>query len=314
MSTWDNAPVSQHCIYDTQLISYNTVRTPVLRVRSPTQGSSEPRPSKHWQCTSLPVSHHRVHFLFSSAMSAAAAAPWRRRRRLGGAVVAAAVAAALAQLVWIARAVTTYGCGAAVPAGAASGVLATPLSPLTGLYPDWTRCAWVLRPPDGSSVSLSVTSLDVEGGVGCPYDRLTVWDGAGGTLRPRSVGVLWAGDLGPVGAPLVGSWCGTLAPFVVVGTADDGGLTVVFESDGRGAAGGVTASFTAVPRGACEARRRTPAHGPAALLSRLCACMCVFVCVCVPLRVDIFGVCVWCRERGRYFRIPRLSLCTSHRG
>lgn len=112
-----------------------------------------------------------------------------------------------------------------------SGVIITPPTESDGgqNYQENAQCSWVIIAPANHVVELTFEAFNLESGIGCPYDSLTVYDG-------YETAATDAESTMPIG-----KYCGTSLPPIL----QSGGniLSLVFRSD-EGATNGL--GFTAV--------------------------------------------------------------------
>nr|XP_020470999.1 cubilin [Monopterus albus] len=103
------------------------------------------------------------------------------------------------------------------------GVIASPNYP--NMYPDLSRCAWLLEAPAGHTITLTFSYFNVEHHSACGWDSVTIFNG------------------GSPGAPVIGQYCGNTSP----GTIRSGSnkLAIVFMADHVVATGGFLASWSA---------------------------------------------------------------------
>ncbi|XP_053569959.1 cubilin [Bombina bombina] len=115
---------------------------------------------------------------------------------------------------------TFTGCGG-IQTGE-SGVISSPNYPQP--YNNESHCAWLLDAPEGYTISLSFTHLDIVYKSACRSSSVTVING------------------GSVASPVIGQYCGTVSP----GTLQSGSnkMLVIFNSDNSPQAGGFYASWT----------------------------------------------------------------------
>ncbi|XP_034427678.1 cubilin [Hippoglossus hippoglossus] len=103
------------------------------------------------------------------------------------------------------------------------GVLSSPNYP--GIYPNPSRCAWLLEAPVGHTITLTFSYFNLEPHSTCGWDSVTIFNG------------------GSPGSPVIGQYCGNTSP----GTIQSGSnkLAVVFLADHSLSLGGFTASWSA---------------------------------------------------------------------
>ncbi|XP_054478628.1 cubilin [Anoplopoma fimbria] len=103
------------------------------------------------------------------------------------------------------------------------GLLSSPNYP--NIYPNPSRCAWLLEAPIGHTITLTFSYFNLEPHSQCAWDSVTIFNG------------------GSPGSPVIGHYCGTTSP----GTIQSGSnkLAVVFLADHSVSGGGFMASWSA---------------------------------------------------------------------
>ncbi|XP_031795774.1 cubilin [Sarcophilus harrisii] len=102
------------------------------------------------------------------------------------------------------------------------GVITSPNYPSP--YGKLSHCAWLLKAPQGHTITLSFTSFDIENHIICLWDSVTVLNG--GTLA----------------SPVIGHFCGMTIPKPIQSGSNQ--LLVIFNSDHSVQRGGFSATWT----------------------------------------------------------------------
>ncbi|XP_060950209.1 cubilin [Limanda limanda] len=103
------------------------------------------------------------------------------------------------------------------------GVLSSPNYP--SIYPNPSRCAWLLEAPVGHTITLTFSYFNLEPHSTCGWDSVTIFNG------------------GSPGSPIIGQYCGNTSPGSIQSGSNK--LAVVFLADHSVSLGGFTASWSA---------------------------------------------------------------------
>ncbi|XP_043916230.1 cubilin-like [Protopterus annectens] len=103
-----------------------------------------------------------------------------------------------------------------------SGVVSSPNYP--DPYDSMNRCTWLLRAPEGHTITITFTYFDVENHATCNWDSVTLING------------------GSPDSPIIGQYCGTNSPGTI--TSGSNQLLIVFSSDHVVQKGGFYATWT----------------------------------------------------------------------
>ncbi|KAH9509815.1 hypothetical protein Btru_045273 [Bulinus truncatus] len=93
---------------------------------------------------------------------------------------------------------------------ASSGYIVSPNYPSN--YPDNSSCYWTIAGSNSSRVNMSFSEFSLEGGEGCPYDYISIFDGFNKS------------------APLLGHYCSDIIPSTTLSTKN--AMHLIFKSDG----------------------------------------------------------------------------------
>ncbi|XP_003786834.1 cubilin [Otolemur garnettii] len=102
-----------------------------------------------------------------------------------------------------------------------SGVISSPNYP--NRYESLTHCAWLLKAPQGHTITLTFTDFDIEAHSVCSWDSVTVRNG------------------GTPGSPIIGQYCGNSNPRAIQSGSNQ--LVVIFNSDHSIEGGGFYATW-----------------------------------------------------------------------
>ncbi|KAH9509816.1 hypothetical protein Btru_045275 [Bulinus truncatus] len=107
-------------------------------------------------------------------------------------------------------------------ANASSGYIVSPNYPNN--YPDNSSCYWTIAGSNSSRVNMSFSEFSLEGGEGCPYDYISIFDGFNKS------------------ATLLGHYCSDIIPSTTLSTKN--AMHLIFKSDGSANSKGFKVFYT----------------------------------------------------------------------